>query len=727
MVIIESPAKASSLKSYLGDDYEIMASYGHIRDLYKKSLAVNIEDGFKPRFSIPMDKRKTVAALKKAAAKFDTIYLAGDPDREGEAICWHLSQILEGDGRTFRRLRFNAITRDTVIQALKHPDALDMQLVDAQLARRVMDRLVGYKITNWLGRVIGQGKTAGRVQTVVLRIIQEREDEVTAFIPVEYWLLTGLFRQDGIEFSATLSRIDGVRSDKPATAPHSEEDAAIVVHRAREHSEVWDASAPEAKTRSLQPPPPFITSTLQQTASNRLTISPARTMKLAQELYEGIDLGKSERQGLITYMRTDSVRISADGLKECRDYLTSRFGDDALHPKPRRYRSGKGSQDAHEAIRPVSISMTPEKAKAHLTGPQATLYRLIWNRFAATQMKDCRVEKTTVTVSCAGLEFKCSGERIVEKGWSVLDPSSLKTEQPLPDLHKGKLELLNLDSEQKFTAPPPRFTEARLVTEMKKRGIGRPSTFVSTIKTLHSRKYVEKDGRVLRPTELGTTVVRLLVRMFPHMFEMDFTAKMEDLLDSIAGGSATYEEVLQLLNGPLESSLEAANRNLDEVKGELQESTEEKCPECGSPLLVRWGKFGKFLACTSFPRCKYSRPLDEDKAQAFSGRSCPDCGSDLLIRTGRFGRYLSCSRTGCKHTEPVPTGVKCPEENCGGELVEKRTRKGRTFFSCSSYPDCDFALWNTPVNTICPRCGYPLLEKRKKGTFCPRCRKKISD
>lgn len=727
MVIIESPAKAKSLQGYLGDDYRIIASYGHIRDLVSNRLAVDVEDGFRPSYSIPIDSRKTVAALKKAAAGFDRIYLAADPDREGEAICWHLSQILEGEGRTFRRLRFNAITRETVLKALKSPTSIDMQLVDAQQARRVMDRLVGYRISDWLMKVMGRGRSAGRVQTVVLRMIQEREDEIQGFIPVEYWAVTGSFRQNGIDFLAALHGVDGSRTDSPATAPHTGDEAAEILRRAGEHTTGWELASVTARERSASPSPPFITSTLQQTASNRLSFSPSRTMTLAQQLYEGIDLGKGERQGLITYMRTDSVRISTDGMAECREYLASRFGGDSLHPKARRFRSGKGSQDAHEAIRPVSINMTPEKAEEYLTGPQASLYRLIWNRFAATQLKDARIEKTTVSIQGGGLEFSCTGERILERGWSILDPAGMRTEQPLPDLREGGLELLDTDAEQKFTAPPPRYTEARLVTEMKKRGIGRPSTYVETIRKLNSRKYVEKEGRVLKPTDQGTDTVRLLVRMFPHMFEMDFTARMEDLLDDIATGSSSYREVLEVLYGPLESSLEVANRSIDRVKGEFQQPTGESCPECGAPLIIRPGRYGKFIACTAFPKCRFSRPLDEDDGKVYGDRKCPECGRELVLRNGRFGRYLGCSGTSCRHTEPVPTGIACPRESCAGELVEKRSRKGRIFYSCSLYPACDFALWNTPLDTECPRCGFPILEKRKKGMFCPRCRKKISD
>ncbi len=728
LVIIESPAKARSLRGYLGDEYEIIASNGHVRDLPQNYLGVDMENGFRPTYTILQDKRKTVEQLKKKARSFHRIFLAADPDREGEAICWHLSQILERDGVKFNRLRFNAITKETVLASLKKPSMIDMQLVNAQQARRVMDRLVGYRISSWLQRLMGKGRSAGRVQSVALRMIQEREDEISDFKPVEYWVIKATFMQGDTEFQAFLQGIDGKPCCKPGKTPRTRLETDALISRMNEAGSKWRITGIASRIRSVKPQPPFITSTLQQAASNRLSYSPSRTMTLAQQLYEGVELGKGQRTGLITYMRTDSVRMSPESLASLREYLVSRFGHDSLTKKVRRYRSSKGSQDAHEAIRPVDPSLTPEKLQPFLNASQMALYRLIWNRFAATQLNDARIRTTKVTVSREGLEFTASGEEIVEKGFSVIDPQFVKISMPLPRLEKDDVEITSHDTEQKFTTPPSRYTEARLVSEMKKVGIGRPSTYVSTIQTLGRRRYVSKEGRFLKPTELGTTTVRILVQMFPHIFQVDFTARMEDLLDSVAKGENSYEDVLQQLSIPLEASLRDARNSTDRFREELEEDTGEKCPQCGSKLVIRWGKYGKFKACTAFPKCRFSQPLSEEGETSDSGRNCPECGGKLLIKSGRYGRYLGCeNHPRCNHTQPLPTGVSCPMEGCQGELVEKRTRRGRTFYGCSRYPKCDFAMWNLPLQKTCPRCGFPVLERRKKGVWCPSCKKKIEN
>ncbi|MEN8209816.1 MAG: type I DNA topoisomerase, partial [Candidatus Fermentibacteria bacterium] len=465
LVIIESPAKARSLRGYLGSSYEVVASNGHIRDLPRNYLGVDENDDFKPSYTIMPDKRKIVSRLKKTAEGYSRIYLAADPDREGEAICWHLSQILERKGVVFSRLRFNAITKDTILKSLKSPSSIDMQLVDAQQARRVMDRLVGYKVSSWLQRIMGKGKSAGRVQSVALRMIQEREDAVNSFTPVEYWLINAKFIQGDTSFAATLSKVDEAVSGKPGKNPSCESEARRIIERMSEKDIEWEILKVSSRKKSVQPPPPFITSTLQQTASNRLSFSPSRTMSIAQQLYEGISIGSTERTGLITYMRTDSVRMSPESLKSCREYLTEKYGSDALSAKIRRYRSAKGSQDAHEAIRPVDINLTPEKLEHILTPAQLSLYRLIFRRFAATQMREAVISNTTVTVSGAGLEFKAIGEVLLEPGFSTIDPAYIKTKNRLPKLSTGSVLLESFDKEQKFTSPPPRFSEARLVAE----------------------------------------------------------------------------------------------------------------------------------------------------------------------------------------------------------------------------------------------------------------------
>lgn len=729
LVIIESPAKATSLRGYLGDNYEVVASNGHVRDLPRNYLGVDETADFKPTYTIMPEKRKIVSRLKKIAEGYSRIYLAADPDREGEAICWHLSQILERKGVIFSRLRFNAITKDTILRSLKTPSTIDMQLVDAQQARRVMDRLVGYKVSSWLQRIMGKGKSAGRVQSVALRIIQEREDAIDSFLPVEYWIIDAKFIQGNTPFEASLCRVDGNVSGKPGKSPSCEGEARSIIERMSEAGISWEILKVSSREKSVQPPPPFITSTLQQTASNRLSFSPSRTMSIAQQLYEGVSIGSAERTGLITYMRTDSVRMSPESIKSCREYLVEKYGADSLSPKVRRYRSAKGSQDAHEAIRPVNISLTPAKLESILSPSQLSLYRLIFRRFAATQLSDAVISNTTVTVTGAGLEFSSIGEVLLKPGFSMIDPAFIKTKNQLPVLSAGKVLLESFDREQKFTAPPPRFSEARLVAEMKKVGIGRPSTYVSTIKTLRKREYVEKDGKVLKPTELGTTSIRILVKMFPHIFKVDFTARMEELLDSVANGTETYTGALKQLSLPLESSLQMAMKNTDSFRNELQKETGETCPKCGSPIIIRWGRYGKFKACTSFPDCRYSSPIEEDSSSEYKDRKCPECGSSMLLKTGRYGKYLSCSgNPDCKHTEPVPTGVPCPVEGCDGELVEKKSRRGRLFYACNRYPECKYAVWNMPLDRPCPRCGFPLLVEKstKKGIWCPECRKKIT-
>lgn len=727
LVIIESPGKARTLVSYLGPEFEVIASVGHVRDLPRNRIGVSEENGFKPTYTVLPEQRKTVARLKKTASRFKKIYLAADPDREGEAICWHLSQLLAGEDRVFRRLRFNAVTRKAVLDAVKHPSRLDMDLVDAQQARRVMDRLVGYRVSPYLWRTIGKGLSAGRVQTVALRLIREREDHIEAFVPQEYWLVTADFNVAGAMFRGNLARVDGipVNGEKHSLADRGEVDRLLP----RIVKADWTLSSVETKALKRKPGPPFITSTLQAAASQRLSMAPSRTMRCAQQLYEGLPAAGEASTGLITYMRTDSVRISSTAISDCRKYIAATWGEGATVKKARRFRSSGGAQDAHEAIRPVDPSLTPDSLKRTLSKDQHRLYDLIWKRFIATQMRDAEIERTVLLFQGDGLEFRCSGELLVEDGFTLVDPSQLRKEAMLPSRpSRGKAECVDVQTEQKFTSPLPRFTEAGLVSEMKKKGIGRPSTYVSIISTLRKRKYIESSERKLNPTELGSTVVRLLIELFPHIFEIGFTAEMEKLLDSIAKGKMDYTEALEQLSLPLTSSLEMALTRLSEVRDSLSEKCDENCPKCGRSLVIKWGQYGKFYACTGFPDCRYTGPVEAPDNALFADRACPVCGGSLVLRNGRFGTYLSCINSPeCKHSESVPTGVSCPIEGCSGELVERRSRKGRQFFSCNRYPHCDYALWNRPVGRTCPKCGFPVLEKRVKGIYCPRCRKKIEE
>ncbi len=724
LVIIESPAKAKSLRSYLGEDYEIIATFGHIRDLPTQRLAVDVENGFKPTYSIPVSARKTVANLKKKAKKYKTIMLAADPDREGEAICWHVSRILDDGNKEFKRLRFNAVTRSVIEQAVQHPGTIDMDLVDAQQARRVMDRLVGYRISSFLRRNSCGGQSAGRVQTAALRIVQQRENAIQNFIPKEYWKITSEFGQDDVKFTAELVKIKGKQVCRPDKPPANEEETKAVITALSDTAREFTVTGLATSISKRQPPPPFITSSLQQSASNKLSYPPSRTMNYAQKLYEGFEID-GELTGLITYMRTDSVRMSPEAVTACRRHLESVFGSDTVSDKPRRYRSSKGSQDAHECIRPTDINLTPDSLSGIITKEQLSLYTLIWKRFAATQMKDAEVQKTVVTVTSDEYEFTSEGEKLVASGFALLDPYFVKVKSELPVINKGSVIMLDLKSMQNFTKPPARFKEAMLVAEMKKLGIGRPSTYVSTIATLKKRSYVEKEGKHLYPTKLGMQTADILIELFPHLFELSFTASVEELLDEIADGSRTYVDVLQNIYDPLLASLEMAAVDIEVIKKKMVEELDETCPECGADLIIKYGKTGEFISCTAFPKCRYTRSV---KPEEVVDRNCPSCGSQLRIKSGKNGRFLGCSAyPDCRHTEPVPIGMPCPEENCKGELVEKRNRKKRIFYGCNLYPECKFSTWNVPIDTECPRCGFPILEKRKTGIFCPRCKKQIKN
>ncbi len=718
LVIIESPAKAKTLRGYLGGDFEIVASMGHVRDLPRQRLGVSVDSGFKPQYTILPEKRAMIEDLRRISRKYDTIYLAADPDREGEAICWHLSELLKRDGVSFKRLKFNEITKDAVLGSLKRAGVIDMNLVDAQQARRVMDRLVGYKISPYLWRAISSGLSAGRVQSVALRLVQDREDEIAAFSPVEYWPVKAMFRQGAGDIRASLFRISGKRADGDRHSPGCREDVERILPEIRNAS--WSVTSLETKKASVKPLPPYITSTLQQGASSSLGMSPSRTMSLAQELYEGMDIG-GEHSGLITYMRTDSVRIAPEAVQAARDFLEAGFGPGMLPPAPRRFRSASGSQDAHEAIRPTDVTRTPDLLKGRISDQHLRLYSLIWRRFVATQAADAEIDRTALVLSGGVYEFKATGERLASKGFLEIDPAQVSVESPLPaSLAEGPAALVDVSAEQCFTKPPSRFTEAGLVAEMKKLGIGRPSTYVSIIETIKKRSYVTLSEKRLRPTELGSATVRLLVDLFPTVFDTAFTASMEEMLDSVAAGETGFEEAVGNLHKPLEESLKSAVENLGAIRRELSKPTSEKCPECGAPLVQKPGRFGSYLSCSDYPKCRFRKSAETG---VDSGRKCPVCGSALVQRTGRFGRYLACSGASCKHTEPVPTGVRCPEEGCSGELVERRTKKGRVFFSCSRYPECKHASWKKPVDRKCERCGFPYLEETERGLRCPSCKK----
>lgn len=722
LLIIESPAKAKALKSYLGREWTVTASMGHVRDLPLHRIGVAGDD-FQPAYTILPEKRKTLAKLKKDAEGFETIFLAADPDREGEAICWHLAELLADGTRVFKRLRFNAVTREAVTKAAAHPGSIDMDLVNAQQARRVMDRLVGYRISPYLWRTLGKGLSAGRVQTVALRLITDREAEIKAFKSTEYWQVTADFQQGDSRFTALLHRIGGKRADGARFAPGTREQVEAITPAIRTLD--WAVTSVDRVKKLRKPSPPFITSTLQAAGAG-ISMSPGTVMRNAQQLYEGVELD-GESVGLITYMRTDSVRISPEAVDQCREVIGGIFGSGLLSPSPRRFRASGGSQDAHEAIRPTDMNHTPDSLAGRLEAGLLKLYTMIWNRFAATQMSDAVTEETSVTFQGGDFVFLATGGRLTEPGFSTVDPGQIRIPRPIAAAVTGKADLLDIRAEQKFTEPPSRFGEASLVTEMKKKGIGRPSTYVAILSTLKKRGYIDLREKKLHPTDLGVRTVELLVGLFPQLFEVGFTAGMEQTLDMVAAGDMDYVSAVKSLAVPLETSLTHAMSRLPEVRRELTSQTDQTCPQCGKPLLDKWGRFGRFLACSGYPDCRYTRPVDEEGAQGHNAapvRACPDCGSPMTVRSGKFGPYLSCTAASCGKKSPMPTGVHCPLDGCSGELVTRRSQKGRTFYSCSRYPDCDFAMWNPPMDTPCPRCGFPIQEKRVKGVYCPRCKKK---
>ena len=744
LVIVESPAKAKTINKILGKDYKVEASVGHIIDLPKSKFGVDLDNGYQPQYTVIRGKSKVIQNLKKEAKTADTVLLATDPDREGEAIAYHIADTIQKVNPNIRRIEFNEITKPAVLKAIENPRDIDMHRVNAQQARRVMDRIVGYMVSPVLWKTVYKGLSAGRVQSVALRLICEREAEIENFTPVEYWTIDAEVQtRIGERFTARLHKIGKKVLDPEKFRIGSESE--VKEHIARLETETFLVDDVVRETVKKRPPAPFITSTLQQVAARRFRMSTGRIMMIAQQLYEGIDLGPHGNVGLITYMRTDSTRISQEALGKVREYIADSYGTDYLPAKPNVYRTKKSAQDAHEAIRPTYIQkeFEPRAIKKYLTAEQFKIYELIWNRFVASQMKPAEAQKTTIWVKAGEYLFKASGEVITYRGFLQVyqpeaevdraDDSGEFHPEHLPrQIEKGDpLTLLQLLPEQHFTRPPARYTESTLVKTLDKLGIGRPSTYAQIISTLFNRKYVEKEDRALKPTELGKVVNDLLVKNFPNIFNVKFTARMEDELDKIEHHQASYVEVLDDFYHPFKETLEKVNGKVGEIRTELQETTEEKCELCGRPMVIRWGRNGKFLACSGYPECKNTKPLEEPDAPQVTDEICDECGSPMVIKRGRFGEFLACSRyPECKFTKPISTGVPCPEEGCNGVLVQRRSKRGKVFYSCSEYPKCKFALWNKPVAQECPDCHFPLMEEKttkRDGTFlqCPKCKKKI--
>lgn len=730
LVIVESPAKARTLAGILGREYDIRASVGHVRDLPKSRLGVDVEDGFAPKYIVPKEKKDVVKELREATRKADHVYLATDPDREGEAISWHIVQATELQDKPHERVVFHEITPQAVKEAFLHPRPIDERLVDAQQARRVLDRLVGYKVSPLLWQKIRRGLSAGRVQSVALRMISEREREIQAFVPQEYWTIDTDVTKAGVADAVFAARLAGFAGKKKLEIP-SREDSDRLVSLLR--SAGFEVNDVKQRPQSRRPAPPFTTSTLQQDASRRFGYTAKRTMALAQQLYEGIDKPGEGQAGLITYMRTDSVNIAEPAKQEARAYIAERFGAEFVPPAPRTYRTkAKRAQEAHEAIRPTSVMREPNVVRSVLNRDQLRLYTLIWQRFVACQMEDAIFDLTTIEIdaqpsdSSDKLRLRASESVLRFAGYRQLyeemrdeageDEPEAKS---LPQLAPGDgLNLVDVRPEQHFTEPPPRFTEASLVKALEENGIGRPSTYAPIISTIQDRGYVAKDGRALVPQDLGFIVNDLLVEHFPDVFNVSFTAEMEEELDEVARGERPWTPVVQQFYDPLESALESAK-----LAPRAEEATDEVCEKCGKPMVARWGRYGRFLACTGFPDCKNARPLPgEESVFEQSDEKCDECGSQMNVRIGRYGRFLACTRyPDCKGTKRLLTkvGVACPK--CGGDIVEKRTKRGRQFYGCAKYPECDFTSWQRPMQQRCPQCNGLLVAAGSKQARSARC------
>ncbi|MGH7771649.1 MAG: type I DNA topoisomerase [Candidatus Binatia bacterium] len=751
LVVVESPAKARTLEKYLGRDFQVRASIGHIVDLPKSKLGVNIKKGFTPDFHVIQGKKRVIEELRRAAKGKENIYLASDPDREGEAIAWHIADQIGEDHHQIHRVLINEITRRAVQEAIAHPHRLDRNKFDAQVARRILDRLVGYQISPILWNKVRRGLSAGRVQSVAVRLVCEREKEIRAFVPQEYWSLIALLEgQVKPSFEARLVQWQGEKVDNKNFRLDNESLVRQIMKSLEGAS--WTVGEVEKKERRRFPTPPFVTSKLQQEAARKLGFQPKRTMQIAQYLYEGVELGPDGSVGLITYMRTDSTRIAADALGAARKYITGRYGQKYLPEKPVMYRSKRGAQDAHEAIRPTSMEYTPERVRRYLRRDVFTLYSLIWDRFVASQMVPALFDQTVFEIPVGEAVFRATGQQLKFDGFMTVyiegkdekadkdekDEEEREDESMLPDLKAGdRLTLLSLDPHQHFTQPPPRFTQATLIKELDEGGIGRPSTYAGILSNILDRKYVNLDDRKsLAPTELGLLVTDLLVDSFPDILNVKFTAGMEKILDKIEEGKEDWLKAMKRFYASFSRDLKRAEAEMRDVKRQ-ETPTDIPCEKCGSMMVVKWGRNGEFLACPRYPECKntknFTRGTNGDVQVAEEVKvdeSCAECGRPMKIRWGKYGRFLGCSGyPECKNIQPlekpVDLGILCPD--CGeGNLLEKKSRRGKLFFGCNRYPECHFATWDRPVSEVCPQCGEPILLEKvtKRAGRIRRCHKK---
>lgn len=737
LVIVESPAKATTIKGYLGPSYRVIASKGHVRDLPKSTLGIDIENHFSPHYINIRGKGDLIKELKKEAKNADKIYLATDPDREGEAISWHLSTALGIPVDNIKRITFNEITKSAVKDAIKAPRGLDMDLVNAQQARRILDRIVGYKLSPFLWKTVQSGLSAGRVQSVATRIIVERENEIRAFQPKEYWTIDALLEtEQGKELTVHFHGKVGEKEKMELP----DEKAAQEICKAVE-GKCFTAVDIRKGTKQKSPTPPFTTSTMQQEASKKLNFQSQRTMRVAQELYEGINLGSDGGvQGLITYMRTDSLRIAAEAQAAAREYIQDKYGEKYCPKEARTFKSKANAQNAHEAIRPASIALDPAKVKKHLSRDQYRLYKLIWDRFMASQMANAQLATVAMDVECAGYLFRATGYTVTFEGYMAVYEETLESEKEekeekdknkrLPAVEKGDiLKNKKILPAQHFTEPPPRYTEASLIKFLEEKGIGRPSTYTPIITIINSRGYVTREGKSLVPTPLGEVTTKIMIESFPDIVNYQFTASMEDKLDCIENGKEDLESVLSEFYKDFAKELEEAQNTVSKEDIQLPvEETDMVCELCGSKMIVKKGRYGKFAACPNYPTCKNTKPLNqkeesgEEKEPEIAPFKCEVCGSDMVLRTGRYGAFYACVKyPACKFTKPKvkELGVNCPQ--CGSPLVTKYGKNRTVFYSCSKYPECDFSSWDMPTNEKCPSCGEMLY--RKKGKNMLICKK----
>ncbi len=769
LVIVESPTKSKTIGRYLDgwkpNQFRVTSSVGHIIDLPERELGVDVEKGFEPRYVPAPRKAKVIADLRKMAKEASAVLLATDQDREGEAIAWHIANVLRGTVKKntpVHRIRFNEITKQAIVEAVQHPEPIDQNRVDAQQARRVMDRLVGYQVSPVLWKTVSRGLSAGRVQSVAVRLICEREEEIQAFVAQEYWSFTGHFLSAHHEaFEAELQRIfpDADTARREASNPKSGEKPEVrtgeeaLALKSEMEAASWSVHAIGEKQVARKAPAPFITSTLQQDAARRLGFSPKKTMMVAQQLYEGVELANGERAGLITYMRTDSMRLADSAVEEARSHIATRFGADRLPEKPVVYKSKGKAQDAHEAIRPTSLVWTPESLAHSLNRDQLRLYTLVWNRFLACQMLPALFSQRSIDLLGGRFIFRATGSILVRKGYLEVyedlveekadgageddKPRAARSRAGAPArkeksvparIAEGESALLKeLLADQHFTKPPARYSQESLIKVLEELGIGRPSTYASIVDMILNRKYVELKERRFWPTPLGITVNRILVNHFTTIFSVDFTAQMEQELDSVESGR-DWRTVVQDFYGPFSVALSAADSARAEIRASTREEVGEACPDCGEALVYKHGRNGRFISCTNYPACKYSRnPGDGQNHPIATEEICASCGAPMAVKHSRYGPFLGCSRyPECKQTKPFDLGAACPRKDCDGKLGERRSKRGKTFFGCTRFPACDFASWDRPEAVACPSCNWPWMGRktgrdRDHELSCPKC------